>query len=77
MSFQYDKLKGRITEICKTNKEFADKMGMTQTTLSLKLNNKTQWTQPEIFKAVDVLMIDSSDIPAYFFTIGVQETKPT
>lgn len=75
MSFHYARLKGRIKEVCNTNEEFAKRMGLSLATISMKLNNKSQWTQPEIFKAVDVLDINSSDIPAYFFTPVVQKTK--
>lgn len=75
VSFQYNKLRGRIKEICGTNEEFAKRMELSVATISMKLNNKSQWTQPEIFKAVSVLSINSSDIPAYFFTPAVQKTK--
>lgn len=68
VSFQYNKLRGRIKEICTTNEEFAKQMGLSSAVISLKLNNKSQWTQSEIYKAVEVLQIDSSDVPAYFFT---------
>ena len=75
MSFYYAKLRGRIKEICNTNEEFAKQMGLSIVTISAKLNNKSQWTQPEIIKAVDVLGIESADIPAYFFTPMVQKTE--
>ena len=68
VSFQYNKLRGRIKEMCATNEEFAKRMGLSSAVISLKLNNKSQWTQPEIFKAVSVLNINFADIPAYFFT---------
>lgn len=45
MNFDCSKLKGRIVEICGTRKEFAKRMGMTERTLSLKLNNKIAFTQ--------------------------------
>jgi hypothetical protein len=50
-------------------------MGLSLATLSLKLNNKSQWTQPEIFKAVDVLEISPAEIPVYFFTPEVQKPE--
>lgn len=75
MSFQYNKLRGRIKEICKTNEAFAKRMGISLASISQKLNNKSQWTQPEIFKAVDILCINCADIPAYFFTPLVQKTE--
>ena len=68
MQFQYNKLKGRIKEVCQTNSKFAEEMDISTASISQKLNNKSQWTQPQIFKAVAVLMIEPSDIPAYFFT---------
>ena len=75
MSVYYAKLRGRIKEICNTNEEFAKQMGLSNVTISAKLNNKSQWTQPEIIKAVDVLGIESPDIPAYFFPSMVQKTE--
>lgn len=71
MTFSYNRLRGRIKEVCVTNEEFALRMMLSPTTVSLKLNNKSQWTQSEIFKAVDVLDIKSEDIPNYFFTLSV------
>ena len=68
VSFQYNKLRGRIKEMCATNEEFAKRMGLSSAVISLKLNNKSQWTQSEIYKAVEVLQIESADVPAYFFT---------
>lgn len=51
-------------------------MGLSMATLSMKLNNKSQWTQPEIFRAVSVLGINAEEIPIYFFTLEVQKTEP-
>lgn len=68
MSFSYDKLKGKIKEVCGTNGNFAELMGISTATLSAKLNHKSEFTQPEIFKAVEILRLNSSDIPLYFFT---------
>ena len=48
------------------------KMGMSERSLSLKLNSKVPFKQPEISKACSLLEIGDSDIPAYFFTIEVQ-----
>lgn len=67
MAFQYDKLRGRIREICGTNSTFANLMGFSSATLSAKLNNKSEFSQPEILKAVEVLKLDKTDIPKYFF----------
>ena len=50
MSFRYDKLRGRIREICGTNQIFANLMGLSKATPSAKLNNKSEFSQPEILK---------------------------
>ena len=68
MNFCYNKLRGRIKEICGTNLKFAELMTLSNTTISAKLNNKSEFSQPEILKAVEVLELDRSEIPQYFFT---------
>ena len=68
MNFCYNKLKGRIKEVCDTNMRFAELMGISMSTISAKLNNKSEFSQPEILKAVEVLNLERSDIPQYFFT---------
>ena len=67
MAFQYDKLRGRIREICGTDLMFAKLIGISNTTLSAKLNNKSEFSQPEILKAVEILKLDKADIPKYYF----------
>lgn len=75
MNFDYSKLKGRIVEICGTRKEFAKRMGMTERTLSLKLNNKIAFTQKDIINALDILSIDLSEIDDYFFKRMIQTSE--
>lgn len=72
MGFDYSRLDGKITEITGTRKLFADKMNLSERSISLKMNNKIQWKQSEIEKACQVLRIPASDIPLYFFTPKVQ-----
>ncbi|MBO5123432.1 MAG: DUF739 family protein [Oscillospiraceae bacterium] len=63
----YAKLRGLIREKFKTQKAFAAAMGMNGSTLSAKLNNRTQWTRPEIEKACQLLDIPLEDAHIYFF----------
>lgn len=70
--FDYSKLSGRIKEVYKKQAVFAAAVGMSERTLSLKLNNKRWWTQLEIHNSCNVLGIDYADIPLYFFTQCVQ-----
>lgn len=75
MSFNYSKLRGRIKEKYETQENFAQKMGVSRTTLSQKLNNINEFTQQEINKAVELLDLPVEEIPVYFFTIEVQKTE--
>ena len=67
MDFCYNKLRGRIKEVCSTDTRFAELMGISKATVSAKLNNKSEFSQPEILKAVEVLNLERSEIPQYFF----------
>ena len=71
MAYEYGKLIGRIIEVCGTRAEFAKQMGLSERTISLKLNGKIDWKQSEILKAVEILGIDDSEIQEYFFTLKV------
>lgn len=49
MPFDYRKLEGLVKEKCRTRAIFAYKMGLSERSISLKMNGKTQWKQTEIF----------------------------
>ena len=68
MTFNYSKLRGRIREVCGTQEDFAKKMELSTVSVSLKLNNKVEWTQQEINRASEVLNIPDGKIYSYFFT---------
>lgn len=71
MSYDYNKLRGKIREVFGTQEEFAKAMNMSNTTLSFRLNNQREWTQQEITKALEVLGVDTKEMAIYFFTIEV------
>lgn len=70
MNFNYNKLKGKITECFSSQKNFAKSLGISERSLSLKLNNKLFFSQDEIEKACSLLGIN--DVGTYFFTQKVQ-----
>lgn len=69
MPYNYSKLLGRITEKVGTQGAFAEKMGLSERSVSLKLNGKVGWKQAEIAKACEVLSIQDSEIHSYFFAL--------
>lgn len=72
MDYNYRKLRGRIIEKYGTLKGFAAEMGWSDRTLSLKMNCKVFWKQPEIMKAAKLLNIPSGEVIDYFFNQDVQ-----
>ena len=73
--FDYSKLLGKIKEICRTQAAFANKMGMSLSGLSARLNNKQEFDAREIYKACEILHIALVDIPFYFFAVKVQKRE--
>lgn len=72
MAYNYEKLSNRIKEEFGTRAEFAKAMGLSERSVSLKLNGKLFFKQPEITKACELLKIQECDVPEYFFEMNVQ-----
>lgn len=72
MSYNYSKLLGRIVEKVGTQGKFAMKIGLSERSVSLKLNGKIGWKQEEIEKACNILDLQPKDIAQYFFARDVQ-----
>jgi UV DNA damage repair endonuclease len=67
----YRKLKGKIKEVFDTHEAFAKALGMSCTSLSLKVNDRREWTTGEIVKACELLNIPLTDAHLYFFIAKV------
>lgn len=72
MAFDYSLLMGRIIEKYGTQYNFAREMGISERSISLKLNNKVPWKDAEIYKASNLLEIVPEEISRYFFAEKVQ-----
>lgn len=72
MSFDYSKLSGKIIEKYGTQYNFARALGISERSLSLKLNSKVFWKNSEIHEVCKLLDISTKDIPKYFFKEKVQ-----
>lgn len=68
MMYQYNKLRGRIIERYKTQRNFANALELSNNSVSKKLNCKTSFTQEEMNKWAELLDINLKEYPDYFFT---------
>ena len=69
MPYNYSKLLGKIVERVGTQAAVAEKRGLSERSISLKLNGKVAWKQTEIAKACEVLGIRLNEIDKYFFAL--------
>jgi len=67
--YDYSKLNGRIVEVCGNQGEFAKRMGLSERTISLKMQQKNSFKQSDIEKAINVLKLSAEDISLYFFSL--------
>ncbi len=68
MTRNYNRLIGKIAEVCRTRAKYAEQLGIAEGTLTNKLAGRTDFTQSEIDKSCEILNINKIDIPVYFFS---------
>lgn len=67
MAYDYSKLTGRIIEKFGTRKRFAEELGLSEVSMSNKLNGKSGFSQAEITTWGKTLGIAEKDFGLYFF----------
>ena len=72
--FDRNKLKGRIKEVFSTQQNFAKAVGMSESSVSSRLNNETELSNKEIRIWAEKLGI-LENILEYFFTLTVQKQE--
>ena len=65
--YEYRKLIGRIIEKFGTRKRFAEEVGISENSMSLKLNGKTGFSREDMLLWGELLDIDVSEFGDYFF----------
>lgn len=65
--FDFQKLRGRIVEILGNQNILANKLGVSNVSLSRKLNNKSKFSPDDIIIISDILKIPKDEIGVYFF----------
>lgn len=69
--YDYSELKGDIKRRFGTQSAFARAIGISEPTLSLKLNNNAEWSQEEMEATIALLDAEKEKIVVYFFTHAV------
>lgn len=67
MKFNNSKLRGKIRENFGSEYAFGEALGMALSTLSGKLNNKSEFTRSEILSIVKLLNLKKEEIYDVFF----------
>ena len=68
MKFAYNKLRGRIAEKFGKQGKLAERLGVSEMTISKKLNGKVQFDQKDIVNWCNALDIPIADAGDYFFS---------
>ena len=63
----YNKLKGRIVEKYGSQSRFAEALGITENTVSRKMQGKVEFSKDDMINWAELLDIPQGDIPDYFF----------
>lgn len=71
----YSELVGDIRKKFPTQADFAKALGISECSLSKKLNNRAEWTGKQMGKACKLLGKGPEAIPVYFFTPLVEKTQ--
>ena len=76
MAYETEKLKARILEKYSNQKNFAEAMEMSESTLSRYLAGDNEWKASTMIKAAELLEIPAEQVGTYFFETKVSKGKP-
>ena len=74
ISFDYILLRQRMKSHRYSIEALASKVGMDRSSLSLRLNNRREFTQEDMLRISKVLDIQLDDLVDYFFKNNVEKT---
>ena len=72
MKFDFSLLTGKIIAVYGSRQAFAEAVGISKGTLSMKLNNRSRITFMEVIKWAELIGIIPEEIGLYFFTPKVR-----
>lgn len=68
----FAKLRGKIVEICGSQREFAERIGLSEQSVVAKLSGRTQLSMDDIALWANTLDISIDEIGTYFFAEKLQ-----
>lgn len=68
MAFDFKKLRARMIEKYGSQTEFAKAYGVSENTMSRKMQNKVPFSSDDVIKISEMLGISKDDVGSYFFT---------
>ena len=71
-NYDYSSLRARIKKKYGSIYKFSEAMGCQSSTMSMRLGNKVEWQQDDIYKASKLLKIPERDIGTFFYNVNVQ-----
>lgn len=74
-SYDYRKLRGRIKEKFGTQAEFSKRLGISEVSVSNKLNNVVDWGQEEMEHAISVLDFQNRIFMLIFLLTKLRKTQ--
>ena len=75
LKFDYGKLRELMRDEGITQAELAKAIGLSERSISLKMNGMIYWRQNEIIDAAQILHIPVGEISEYFFTPKVHKRE--
>lgn len=73
MKYNYDKLRGRIKEKLGNESAYAELLGLSNSSISAKLNSQVPFSLKEMDMTIEKLEIPTDEIYDYFFTKQVEK----
>ena len=73
--FDYSKLRGKIKEVLNNESNYAGLLGISNASVSAKLNSKVPFSITEMDKSIVALKIPKEEIYDYFFTKKVEKNS--
>lgn len=67
MAREYQKLRARIVELFGSQGAFSKEIGLSEQSLTAKLNGKRQFSQTDIVRWSNALKIEADEVGEYFF----------